>query len=188
MSENLRSLRNLDVGDEEDKALFTVEPRHSVMMEKVLTPERINELDLTDHQKAMLRDAVRIFTTFLEDGAPHWTFVDPKVVDEIRNGLKSGQAVDINVFSKAQAQVYATMQTDTFPRFIKAILANPEKFSTGERFELPEDLKEHLTHVASQHEVLDRDAVVAQLAQDVDAGLVFTSPRISSRHMSAVPE
>ena len=111
-------------------------------------------------------------------------------MDEIREILKSGQAVDIGLFNKAQTQIYATMNTDLFPRFLKAIVANPEKYSSGERLELPDDLREALKTVASKHEMLSRDAALA--AADASAAedplSVFTSPRITSRRMPTVEE
>lgn len=188
MSENLKTLKNLELAHEDDHAIFTVDSRHSVLMEKIMTPERISELDLSDHQKAMLRDAVRIFTTFMEDGAPHWTCVDSHIVDEIRSFLKTGQAVDINIFAKAQAQVYATLQTDTFPRFLKALINNPERYSSGERLELPEDLRMQLKTVASQHEVLNREELVIKAVEEHAAETTFTSPRSSRRAMPTVDE
>lgn len=78
LSENLRNLKVAEE-DPEHPEMFKTEPRHSVLMDKVLTPDKIAELDLSDHQKSMLRDAVRLFTTFLEDGAPHWFVFLPRL-------------------------------------------------------------------------------------------------------------
>ena len=123
---------------EEVEEIFHTDPRHSVMMDQLLSLEKVRAMELSDSQVSLLLDAARIFRTFLEDGAAHWTCVDMKIVDEIRNHLKNGH-VDMNIFAKAQQVVYQTMNTDLFPRFVKAILENPQKYSTGEKFELPEE-------------------------------------------------
>jgi hypothetical protein len=176
-----QNLRGLDVNEADTGPLFVGEGRHSVLMDKFWTPEKLAALDLSESQKALLRDALRIFTTFLEDGAPHWACVEKTIVDGIRTTLKSGEAVDIGLFNRAQGQVYGTMQSDTFPRFIKAIIANPEKYSSGEKFELPEDLIQALKSVASAHELLGKD-----IPEDEVSMLV--SPRMASRRMQPVNE
>jgi hypothetical protein len=176
------NLRGLDVNNSEDGPLFVGEGRHSILMDKYWTPEKLAALELSEPQKALLRDALRIFTTFLEDGAPHWACVEKKIVDDIRNILKSGEAVDIGLFNRAQAQIYGTMQSDTFPRFIKAIIANPEKYSSGEKFELPEDLIQALKSVASAHELMGKDVT------DDGGASVLVSPRMVSRRMQPVTE
>jgi len=127
--------------------IFKFDPRHSVMIDQYLSMERIREMDLSDAQIDLLTDAARIFRVFLEDGGPHWTCIDTKVVDEIRSLLKRGE-VDINIFSRAQHGAYQTMSTDIFPRFVKAILENPQKYSTGEKFELPRETIEQLEKLA----------------------------------------
>ena len=123
--------------------MFKTDPRHSVMMDQYLSFEKVKAMDLTDSQLSLLNDASRIFRIFLEDGGPHWTFIDIKLVDEVRSHLKSGE-VDVNIFRKAQLAVYQTMNIEIFPRFVKAILENPEKYSTGEKFELPPETIEQL--------------------------------------------
>ena len=132
---------------EETEEIFHFDPRHSVMLDQYLSIEKVRQMNLTDSQVGLLTDAARIFRVFLEDGGPHWTFVDPKIVDEIRSHLKLGE-VDINIFAKAQQSVYQTMQVEIFPRFVKAILENPQKYSTGEKFELPKETIEQLEKLA----------------------------------------
>jgi len=130
-----------------EEEIFHSAPRHSVMMDQYLTLDRIREMGLSDAQISLLSDSARIFRTFLEDGASHWTFIEPKLVDDIRNHLKAGD-VDINLFAKAQSAVYQTMNVEIFPRFVKAILENPQKYSTGEKFELPPETIEQLEKLA----------------------------------------
>lgn len=124
-------LGNLHLGDEdEDPVMFTHANPNKNGVPDAGTDEGMNEA-----QRAIHKDATRIFRTFFEEGAPHWCCVDDHVISEMRNTLKSGEALDVSFFSHAQQQIFQMMQNDTFPRFIKAVLADPDRFSTGERLE-----------------------------------------------------
>ena len=138
------------IEDVEEEVLFKINPRHSVMMEQLITIDKLRSLELSEAQVLLICDAARIFKTFLEDGAPHWTCMDVKIVDEIRNKIKQGE-VDINIFQKAQSYVFHSMNSDIFPRFVKAILENPQKYSGSERFELPKETIEELEKAVEEH-------------------------------------
>jgi hypothetical protein len=132
----------------ENVQIYKINPRHSVMMEDLMTREKLESLQLDESQLNLLSDAARVFKTFLEDEASHWACIEMRIVDEIRNKIKAGE-VDPNLFSKAQHQAFQTMNIDLFPRFLKAIVENPQRYSTGERFELPTQTISELEEVMS---------------------------------------
>jgi len=157
---------------------------------KDLTPARQSELGLDEAQTAIHKDATRIFRTFFEDGAPHWTCVDDHVVLSLRQKLKEGTPLDYAFFSEAQHQIFLTMQNDMFPRFIKAVLADPEKYSTGDRLEIDAETREHLDKIfEGNSESGVNSPRVRSLKHDAERTL--GSPKFSQRRMgglATVPE
>ena len=144
LSRKTYSLANLKADAKDDAELareqiakesnfLGTKPRHSVMMSDLLTPEAMAKLSLNDTQTAMLKSAVRIFTTFLEDGAEQWACVDSKFVDEVRDALKRGTDVDVGLFDKCQQSVFQSMQADLLPRFLKALFEDPQQYASGQK-------------------------------------------------------
>ena len=154
-SENLRSLDAGELNKTEDENVFGSTPgRQSVKMVDIITPEYLSKLDIPDAQKLIIKDAARIFSTFLEDNAPSWCFMEPKMVDTIRRKLKSTD-VDLSIFNRAQDFVYNTLNVEIFPRFLHKVIAEPEKFSSMERFELPDEVSKALTPKMSVRSMLN---------------------------------
>lgn len=67
-----------------------------------------------------IMDALKIYETFLQDGARMWVCVSPGTLQEIQNTLlKEPQLTTQNVFAKASEEAYLTMETDVLPRFVE---------------------------------------------------------------------
>jgi hypothetical protein len=180
-------LGELNVQQEpEDTALFShSDPRFSVVQD--VSPMRQKELGLNDREGALLKDAMRIFRTFFEDGAPHWCCIDDHLIAQMRTQLKEAHALDFGFFSEAQHQIFLTMQADTFPKFIKAVLADPDKFSSGARLEIDQATRDHLDKIfeGGQDVAVSSPRVRSMKMEGADRTL---SPKFSARSLATVSE
>ncbi|GBG28278.1 Regulator of G-protein signaling 21 [Hondaea fermentalgiana] len=90
-----------------------------------------------------IMDALRVYQTFLQDGARMWVCVSPSVLKEVQEILleKPQLTKQNSVFTKAADEAFQTMERDILPRFVEACM---------------------------EEELLDRMAYYARMAQNGD--------------------
>lgn len=78
----------------------------------------------------VLKLASQIYSEFLTEDSPSWVCISLETTKQIKDVIEGSTALSVTIFDEAQKHVFANMESDLLPRFVKAFNSSTNNSTT----------------------------------------------------------